>query len=112
MKWVREMYVAFTDDTVLEGAAPQERFLEGQTRAPIPAETLVDPITKELEGTQAPEVGVPPLHKKWRSPPKSWPPQRCLQKRWPPQRSPPRNQLLQWLQSASQLRSQISPCVA
>ena len=59
-----EPYVTYTDDAVLEGAAPQERFPEGHTWAPIPVETPVAPITEELEGTQVPESEVPPLHKK------------------------------------------------
>ena len=53
-----ELYVTFTDNAVLEGAAPQERFPEQWPQAPIPVETLVVPITEELEGTQVPESGV------------------------------------------------------
>ena len=51
--------MAFTNGAILEGAAPQERFLEGQTQALIPVETPAPPITEVLEGIQVPELGVP-----------------------------------------------------
>ena len=64
LRQVLKPYVAFTDDAILEGAAPLERFPEGQTQAPILLETLMAPITKEVEGTQALELGDCPFHKK------------------------------------------------
>ena len=64
LRHVMEPYVTFTDDAVLEGAAPWERFPEGQPQAPTPVETLAAPSTKELESTQVMESAVPPLHRK------------------------------------------------
>ena len=48
LRWVMKPYVAFMDDTILEGATPQGELLEGWTWAPIPVETLPAPITVEL----------------------------------------------------------------
>ena len=58
------------DGAILEGAVPQEEFLEGQTQAPIPVETPVAPITGELEGMQVQESGVPPIPQETEEPAK------------------------------------------
>ena len=47
LRQVMKPYVAFTDDTILEGAAPWKNFPQGQTQAPISVETLAAPTTEE-----------------------------------------------------------------
>ena len=83
-----EPYVAFSNDAILEGAAPWERSLEGQTRATIPRMTQLAPAKVPIEETapmeelapaevpteeaaliQEPTEEVPP----WRSPLMRWP---------------------------------------
>ena len=53
-------FVAFTDDTILEGATPQE-LQEEWTRAPSLVETPPAPITEGLKDTQVWELGIPPI---------------------------------------------------
>ena len=48
-----EPYAAFSDDAILEGAAPQERSLERQTQATIPMKIQPDP-TEELAPAEVP----------------------------------------------------------
>ena len=65
-----ELYVAFSNDAILEGAAPQKRLLEGQTQTPIQMETPTTPITEELEGIQVLELGVSPTPQEMEEPTK------------------------------------------
>ena len=105
-----ELYVAFSNDAILEGAAPQERFPEGQTWAPIPLETQVAPTeepTKELAPaevsmeeaapTEEPTKELVPAEVSMeevaptKEPTKELVPAEVSAEEWPPQRSPMRN---------------------
>ena len=111
-----ELYVASSNDAILEGAALQKRSLEGQIWATIPVKTQPAPTkepTKEAAPTEEPNEEAAPMEDpteeaapqrfllRW------WTPQRFLPKRHPLQRSPLRNQLPQQPPSVSQQKSQI-----
>ena len=112
-----------------EGGNTSGGLLEGWTWAPILVETLLAPITEELEGTQAQELRVPPIPWEAEEPtdepaPKEEPTdklatkeeplmnqplQRGLLKNQPPQRSLLLNWPFQWPLSGSWLRSLTPP---
>ena len=54
-------YVTFTDDAILEGAAPQQELSERQIRAASLVAALLAPIPKELKDTWVEDLGVPPI---------------------------------------------------
>ena len=54
-----EPYVTFTNDAILEGAAPWERPPKGLPLASILVETPSAPIPEELESTKVPDSRVP-----------------------------------------------------
>ena len=83
--------MAFSDNAVLEGVTPQERLSEGQIWAPIPVETPVTPITKELEGIQVPELGVSPTPQEMEEPTEELVPAEVSMEEMAPWRSPLRN---------------------
>ena len=89
-----EPYVAFSDDAILEGATPQERSLEGQTRALFPGR---------------PSQPLPRFPLRRQLPWKSWSLPKLPPKRWPPWRSPLRSQLPWRPPPASQQENQIFP---
>ena len=95
-----ELYVAFSDNAILEGATPQERSPGGWTWAPILVETQAAPtkdptnepapaevFMEEVAPTEEPTEELAPAEVSMeeaapqRSPPKSQPLQKHLQKR-------------------------------
>ena len=82
-----EPYVTFSDDTILEGAAPLERSLEGQNRATIPRKTQLAPTEVPAKETAPMEELVPV-----KVSPEEVAPIEEPTMRWTPWRSPLRSQ--------------------
>ena len=59
LRKVMEPYVAFSNNAILEGAAPWERSLEGQTWATIPMKTQPDPTKKVAPAEEPTEEAAP-----------------------------------------------------
>ena len=71
LRRVMKLYMAFSNDTILEGAAPQKRLLKGQAWAPIPMETQAGPTdepTKEPAPTTEPTGELAPTAEATREP--------------------------------------------